>query len=132
MVGYGLLVAVVLNVSAVNLTAELYQNDVVRDTVVGLAATQIAQEDIERCTEPSCIEREVGSIVDTGLPVLWRTCSRDDGSSVMCGFQDGRAIAGTVVGWLVTAAALSVGAAFWFALLKRAFRLRSDVGRPAR
>jgi len=129
MVGYGLFVAVLLNVSAVNLTAELYQNGVVRDAVVQLASTQIAQEDIARCTEPSCIEREIGGIVDTGLPVLWRSCSRDDGSSVMCGFQDGNAIAGTIVGWLVTAAALSVGAAFWFALLQRAFKLRSNVGR---
>ena len=129
MVGYGLFVAVLLNVSAVNLTAELYQNGVVRDAVVQLASTQIAQEDIERCTEPSCIEREIGGIVDTGLPVLWRSCSRDDGSSVMCGFQDGNAIAGTIIGWLVTAAALSVGAAFWFALLQRAFKLRSNVGR---
>ena len=46
---------------------------------------------------------------------------------MLCGFEDAGAIAGTISGWLITAAALSVGAAFWFALLERAFRLRSGV-----
>jgi hypothetical protein len=125
MVGYGLLVAVLFNVSAVNVTVDLYENDVVRETVVQLAATQIAQENIQNCTNPTCVEDAVGNVVDTGLPVLWRTCTNPDDSKVLCGFEDGRAAAGTIIGWLITAAALSVGAAFWFALLKRAFRLRS-------
>jgi hypothetical protein len=129
MVGYGLLVAVVFNVSAVNVTADLYENDVVRETVVQLAATQVAQEDIQDCTTPACVEDVVGQVVDTGLPVLWRTCADQNNNKVLCGFEDGRAIAGTIIGWLITAAALSVGAAFWFALLQRAFRLRSQIGR---
>lgn len=129
MVGYGLLVAVLFNVSAVNVTAELYANDVVRETVVQLAATEITQEDIQDCTNPTCVEEAVGNVVDTGLPVLWRSCVNENDSKVLCGFEDGRAIAGTVIGWLITAAALSVGAAFWFALLGRAFRLRTSMGR---
>jgi hypothetical protein len=128
MFGYGLIVAVAFNVSAVHVTTELYQNDVVRQTVVELAASQAAQEAIENCTNRACVEEAVGNVVDTGLPVLWRTCQEADGD-VLCGFEDGRAIIGTVAGWLITAAALSVGAAFWFALLKRAFKVRSDVAR---
>ena len=127
MVAYGLCVAVLFNVSAVNVTAELYKNDVVRETVVELAATQAAQENIEDCSNRRCIEDEVSKLVATGLPVLWRTCADENDEDVLCGFEDARAIAGTISGWLITAAALSVGAAFWFALLKRAFRLRSDV-----
>ena len=126
MAAYGLVVAVAFNVSAINVTAELYENDVVRETVVELAATQAAREDIDGCTNRACVEDEIGKIVDTGLPVLWRTCVGDD-HDALCGFEDGRAIAGTIIGWLITAAALSVGAAFWFALLKRAFRLRTDM-----
>ena len=129
MAGYGLLVAVLFNVSAVNVTVDLYENEVVRETVVQLAATQIAQENIQDCTDPTCVEDAVGKVVDTGLPVLWRTCAISNDRNVLCGFEDGRAVAATVIGWLITAAALSVGAAFWFALLKRAFRLRSDLGR---
>lgn len=129
MAGYGLLVAVLFNVSAVNVTVDLYENDVVRETVVQLAATQTAQENIQDCTNPTCVEDAVGQVLDTGLPVLWRTCVDQNDSTVLCGFEDGRAIAGTIIGWLITAAALSVGAAFWFALLQRAFRLRSNVVR---
>ena len=128
MFGYGLLVAVAFNVSAVNVTVELYENDVVRETVVDLAATQAAQEDLAACTNRTCVKEEIGKVVDTGLPVLWRTCPDGDDGSGLCGFEDGRATAGTIIGWLITAAALSVGAAFWFALLKRAFQLRSSVG----
>lgn len=128
MFAYGLLVAVLFNVSAVNVTAELYENDVVRETVVELAAAQAAQESIQDCTNRTCVEEEIGKVVDTGLPVLWRGCSDRNDNDVLCGFEDGRATAGTIVGWLITAAALSVGAAFWFALLKRAFQLRSNMG----
>jgi hypothetical protein len=125
MFGYGLAVAVLFNVSAVNVTRELYADDVVRQTVVQLAGTEIGREGIENCTDRTCVQQEVGKLVDTGLPVLWRTCSGSDGASVRCGFEDGWAVTATIAGWLITAAALSVGAAFWFALLQRAFRLRT-------
>jgi hypothetical protein len=127
MFGYGLLVAVAFNVSAVHVTTELYANDVVRETVVELAATQVAQDNLQDCTDRTCVEKEIAKVVDTGLPVLWRTCPDGDGASALCGFEDGRATAGTIIGWLITAAALSVGAAFWFALLKRTFQVRSSM-----
>ena len=128
MFGYGLLVAVLFNVSAVHVTSELYANDVVRQTVVQLAGTEIGRDGIEQCADRTCVQDEVDKLVDTGLPVLWRGCSEPSGATVRCGFEDGWAVTGTIVGWLITAAALSVGAAFWFALLKRAFRLRTTTG----
>lgn len=130
MVGYGLIVAVLFNVSAVHVTAELYENDVVREAVVQLAAGDSVLEGVEDCTDRTCVEEVVADVVDTGLPVLWRTCADGDGGDVVCGFEDGWAVTGTILGWLITAAALSAGAAFWFALLQRAFRLRSATGRP--
>lgn len=128
MLGYGAIVAVGLNVSAVNVTTELYENEIVRDTVVDLAAAQATEADeaVDQCTDRDCVESEIAQLVDTGLPVLWRDCDHDEGYTA-CGFEDGWAVVGTVAGWLITAAALSMGAAFWFALLKRAFRVRSDL-----
>jgi hypothetical protein len=128
MLGYGALVAVGLNVSAINVTTELYSNDVVRATVVDLAAAEVADtgRQVAECTDRDCVKEEIGGLVDTGLPLLWRDCDHDAGYRA-CGFEDGWAVVGTVAGWLITAAALSLGAAFWFALLKRAFRLRSEV-----
>jgi hypothetical protein len=65
----------------------------------------------------------VAAIADTGLPLFGRRCPPGTGS--LCGFEDGGRIAATIIGWLVTAAALSMGASFWFALLKKAFQVRS-------
>ena len=137
MFGYGLLVAVVLNVSAIIVTVDLYENDVIRDTVIGLAEQRVTL-DVEGqptgaatgCTDRECFREEVRAIADTGLPVFWRRCP--PGSGAVCGFEDSGRVAATIAGWLVTAAALSMGASFWFALLKRAFELRSGtVGRTA-
>lgn len=138
MVVYGLIVAVVFNVSAVVLTTDLYENEVVRDTVIGLAAQRVAAaeagEDVVDptigCTDRECFRREVQTLADTGLPVFWRRCPTEDGP--WCGFEDNGRLAATLIGWLVTAAALSMGAAWWFAVLKRAFKIRSQVtGEPA-
>jgi hypothetical protein len=135
MLVYGLLVAVVFNVSAVVVTLDLYENEVVRDTVIGLAAQRIATAgeigaDVTACTDRDCFRNEVQQIADTELPVFWRRCP--PGSGTVCGFENNGRIAATIIGWLVTAAALSMGASFWFAVLKRAFRIRSQVtGQPA-
>ena len=133
MFGYGLVVAILFNVSAVVVTVDLYENEVIRDTVVGLAQQRVAlaeagQEPVDPitgCADRDCFRDEVRAIADTGLPVFWRRCPA--GSGAVCGFEDNGRIAATIVGWFVTAAALSMGASFWFAILKRAFRLRSQV-----
>jgi hypothetical protein len=129
---YGVIVAIGLNVSAVNVTAELYENDIVRETVVELAAAQAAQtsEQVQTCTDRKCVEGEIEDLVDTGLPVLWRDCDHGEGYTA-CGFEDGWAVVGTISGWLITAAVLSMGRSFWFALLKRAFRVKSEVTRTS-
>lgn len=133
MVLYGLLVAVVFNVSATAVTQELYENDVVRDTVVALAASDAAAINaIGECTNRTCVEDKISAVVDTGLPVWWRECpaSSDRSDGAVCGFEDTGTTLVTITGWFITAAALSIGASFWFALLKRAFRLRSATRRP--
>lgn len=130
MFAYGLIVAVLFNVSAVIVTVDLYENDVIRDTVVGLAQQRVALAEagtepvdpVLGCTDRDCFRDEVRAIADTGLPVFWRRCPA--GSGPVCGFEDTGRVAASIVGWIVTAAALSMGASFWFAILKRAFQLR--------
>ena len=126
---YGAIVAVGLNISAIHVTAELHENEIVRDAVVQLAETQATQQALDRCDDRDCIESEIEKLVDTGLPVLWRDCEPGDGYT-SCAFQDGWTTIGTLVGWLITAAALSMGASFWFTLLQRVFRLRAAATGP--
>jgi hypothetical protein len=123
---YGVIVAIAFNVSAIGLTVELYRNDVVRDSVVALAE-QSTVDNIEECTTRTCVENEVSALVDTGLPIWWRQCPGEtaDSGSTLCGFDDFWSGVGTVVGWFITGAALSVGAAFWFGVLKKALHARS-------
>ena len=126
---YGLLVAGAFNVSAVVITSDLYEDEVVRDAVVALAESRVAEEPLEAgsCTDRECIEQEVGALVETRIPVLWRQCDIGDGATALCGFETGGRWAATVVGWIVTAVALSMGASFWFALLKKAFKVREQL-----
>ncbi|HEX9644981.1 MAG TPA: hypothetical protein VGC11_13400 [Acidimicrobiia bacterium] len=134
---YGALVAGAFNVSAIGVTAELYENDVVRDAVVQLADAQtVAIAGIDECADRECIEARVGEVIDTGLPIWWRGCTVTDDagatSEVRCGFESGGRVFGSIAGWAITAAALSMGASFWFAVLKRAIGLRKEQStRPA-
>jgi hypothetical protein len=131
MAAYGLLVAAFFNVSAVVVTMDLYEDEIVRDAVVTLAEAQVAEDAPggggEPCTDRECIEANVGALLETRLPVLWRRCEATDGGTVWCGFESGGRWVATIVGWIVTAAALSMGASFWFALLRRAFRVRERI-----
>jgi hypothetical protein len=130
MAAYGLLVAAFFNVSAVVVTMDLYEDEIVRDAVVTLADAQVAEDapggGPESCTDRECIEADVAALVETRLPVLWRQCEAD-GKTVWCGFESGGRWVATIVGWIVTAAALSMGASFWFALLRKAFRVRERI-----
>ena len=75
MVFYGLAVAIVFNISAIGVTIELHENDVVRDTVVSLAESEaVAIDAVEDCATRTCVEEKVSSLLDTGLPLWWREC----------------------------------------------------------
>ena len=126
---YGLLVAIVFNVSAIGITVELYENEVVRDVVVSLAEKEaVAIKAVEDCADRECVEEKVAAVLDTGLPIWWRSCPvADTNDTTLCGFESPGRSASTILGWLVTAAALSMGASWWFAVLKRAFKLRKPM-----
>jgi len=132
MFAYGLLVAGLFNVSAVIITADLYEDEILRDTVVSLAERNVTAaegadgEGAAQCTTRDCIEEQVTALVETQLPVLWRVCPVAGDEGRRCGFESGDRIAATLIGWLVTAAALSMGASFWFSILKKAFKLREQ------
>jgi hypothetical protein len=84
-------------------------------------------EDVAACTDRECVEKEVGAVVDTGLPIWWRDCPVADSTATKtCGFEDGGQVITSLAGWAITAAALAMGASFWFATLKRAVGLRKS------
>lgn len=125
MFAYGLLVAGFFNVSAVVITVDLYQDEIVRDAVVGLASRSVTEDASgTACSDRACIEKNISTLVETRIPVLWRQCPIDNGETRLCGFESLDRWAASIIGWIVTAAALSMGASFWFSLLKKAFEVR--------
>jgi len=110
----GLIVAVGLNVDAINAAQQLYRDDALR-AAVAQQAVNVASEcqnqqasDVEACTRKAVSDLD-GSV---RLPVGWTNQSISD----VDGWQ--------VLGWLIAAVALSQGAPFWYDLLRRAAGLR--------
>lgn len=143
----GLLVAVGLNVDAVFLAKYLAADESARHELAEMAARSAVAPDMAaaidklRAPEPGGLLQEepapdtpdataatdekvssaVKAVTDLGLPVGW-TASRWAEFSAL-----GAGTLRTVVGWLITAFALSFGAPFWFDLLNKLMVIRSTV-----
>jgi hypothetical protein len=109
----GLIVAVILNVDAIDAAQRLYRDQALRTAVAQQAvdvATQCQAEqgDVEECTRDA-----VGSLDGSvQLPVGWTGKTISDVDTWQ------------IAGWLLAAVALGQGAPFWFDLLRKAGRLR--------
>jgi hypothetical protein len=98
-----------LNVNTVRVATVLWNDDALRSAVAARAAAQGTPEDAAAA---------VDGISELGLPVGWGANATEDPLSL-------------IPGWLITIAALNLGAPFWFDLLSRLARLRGS-GVPER
>jgi hypothetical protein len=114
--------AVVLNADTLQIVDRLWTERTVRAAVVAQAQApgQTAREDLEQVAD------EVGALASLDVPLGWDFSNGGD--------QD---TPGDVLGWiakiiglLLTGAALSLGAPFWFDLLGKIARVRSSGARP--
>jgi hypothetical protein len=114
-----LLVAVGLNVNTVAIADRLTRDDAVRAAVVD-QATKFAQPSNDPKAQKSDLKAAADRITEVdklGLPFGW---NKKEGDPARPGF-DGR----TLLGWLLTFIALSLGAPFWFDTLSKLARLRN-------
>ena len=118
----GLAIAIIGNVSVFRAAEALWTDGATREAVVA-AATQVDDEE-----DPSIDASDLGSIDATveelqsaGFPVGWTAEAKGEWGAE---FTWGRA--GIVVGWLVTASLVTLGAPFWFDILGRLVALRSS------
>jgi len=120
---WALTTAILLNADTLQIVDRLWTDKTVRAAVVAQAQApgQTAQQDLEQVAD------EVGALSSLDVPLGW---DFSDG-----GEQDtpGDVIGwlGKIVGLLLTGAALTLGAPFWFDLLGKVARLRSSGVRPA-
>lgn len=130
--GLGLLVVIAFNVDAIGIPQELWQNENVRGLVVAVADTSTV--DLEACRDApdklTCVEGTIDELVDIGLPIGWDVGTECDGTcdgilekaSYALGTGGGglRAAGVKLLGWVLAAAALAMGASFWYEVLSRA------------
>ena len=110
----GLVLAVVGNLDAVGLTRTLYRDKAVREAVVAEARTIEASTCSAKETatdKVTCLRNDLGGAV--GLPVGWGGLDRTAGAWVL-----------RLFGWVLVAGAVTLGAPFWFDLLRRALAHR--------
>lgn len=103
------LIAVGLNVDTVRVATTLWNDQPLRTAVAARAAAQGTPDDAATAVE---------QVSELGLPVGWGDNAPDN-------------ILFAIPGWLMTIAALNLGAPFWFDLLSRLSRLRG-AGVPER
>lgn len=116
-----LLVAIGLNVNTVSIADRLAHDDSVRAAVVQAASSTTATPG----NDPAKAASNISKLQELGLPLGWNKAKDDPARPDL-----GRHFTRTVLGWLLTFLALSLGAPFWFDALGKLAGLRNSGTKP--
>lgn len=125
LIAIGVVIAGALNISTVTVASRLWTDAPLRAAVVAQASkTQLPATAGGQSIQDAAraVQAGIGSLTQLGLPMGWNRQLRPSGSTL--------AWLATVVGWLLTAAAVSLGAPFWFDLLNKVANLRASGAPP--
>jgi hypothetical protein len=128
-----LVIAFAFNINPITISRTLYTDPSTRDLVVAQTANG------SQCdpTDVDCITKQVKLVQGTQLPIFWHasaTCSVPGASCSWWeahGLSDVGGWAIAVIGLLLGALAIAMGAPFWFDLLGKVASLRSSGPKPA-
>jgi len=145
----GFAVAGALNLDTLSLASHLYRDKEARDATVALAvqvAEKTAKEAFDKCyalpTEQRKKEAEcaqLNGLVDAvqgrnanlgKLPIGWGAPQASPQPLVTWISADAWLWGSRILGWLLTALAVSLGAPFWFELLNKLVNVRHGMSRP--
>ena len=119
----GLAVAVAFNADSLRVATTLW-NDPERRALVVESATKVVQEGLPKGGQPG----NTGEMLRP-LPIGWNCATTP--SAWKCATMEPPTTM-QIAGWLLTAAALSLGAPFWFDLLSKFMNVRGAGAKPAR
>ena len=120
-IGFG--VAVTVDVDTVRIAQHLYRTPASRAMAVAMAERIVADTTAKGRADTSAqrVAREALARLDTlGLPILWHGV-RPAPALIMA------YMANSLLGWIVTALAVSLGAPFWFDMLNKIMIIRATV-----
>jgi len=137
-VGFG--VAVLANVDTIQLTHGLYMNEPVRQAVVAAAQNgTLCQDETTAEKRATCADQQLAQLNSAGLPVWYPDqCRPLSGHLAHCWAWSSTArLHGwdfplKILGWVLTAFAVSFGAPFWFDALSRLGSLRNAGPKPGK
>ncbi len=122
----GLVVAVGFNINIITIADYLYKNDAVRGVLVKRAEAAAADTSYLSSLSYSKARHELDTL---SLPIGWNVGwgAPRQGDPHLSIWND---FFGPIIGWLLTALAATLGAPFWFDLLKKVMVVRSTVKPP--
>ncbi|HEX8772488.1 MAG TPA: hypothetical protein VF735_02715 [Pyrinomonadaceae bacterium] len=130
--GLGFVLTVILNVNSITIATSLYNDPTLRSLVVAQAETfknnnssQGTDSDKNSNAAQDNFMRNKAEIQSLGLPIGWPNGFRFAAPSN--GSEAWKYLLEPFFGWLLTAAAISMGAPFWFDLLNKIMVVRSTV-----
>lgn len=120
----GLLLAVALNADTIAMGIKLYQQDVLRGMFVAAAEQQVSVGELPTM-DATQAQEAVLMLAESGLPLGWSNTEDPflyPVNAVGWGIK--------ILGWLMTALAISLGAPFWYEVLQKAVALRTSLRPP--
>ena len=138
----GAILVLLLNINALTIGRTLYSNSVVRTAVSTVAAKTTSCQDQSQQKCLAGLQQQLSATAQAGLPVGWATVADCAVPQSSCNWLDQRGILSrhggsgwqvvlVLIGFLITIAALTPGARFWFDILGRLGTLRSTGPKPA-
>lgn len=124
LLGIGFVLAVVLNVSAVRIVDEMWDDGTLREVVADAADAYVARqvaEDGAESVDFATIGEAVADLKGLDLPIGWGSGWDDESGALL-----------TLLGMPITAVAVMFGAPFWIGVLTRLFGARALRGQPPR
>ena len=110
-IGIAAVVTVATNASTIHVAEELWRNDALRASIAAQAQSAAEQQDVSALSADTYQSLE-------SFPIGWKAAP--------AGLADWLKL---ILGWLITVAAISLGAPFWFDLLGKVANLRGSGGK---
>jgi len=121
------LVMVALNVDTLNVLNRLSSDSAVRESLVAQAQALSAARPTSAASQASstAFDDALSQLTSLGMPIGWT--ARNSALWSASRTSTPKAVAFQILGWILTALAVSLGAPFWFDLLNNVMVVRSTV-----
>ena len=121
---YAVLITIAFNADSLTVANALWTDAALRDQIADSAASFVAEaEDVDDLADLEVVQSELRP-----FPIGWDTSGAPP--HVCDWYASWQGVVLKVIGWLITALAVSLGAPFWFDLLKKLVALRGSGPAP--